>query len=140
MASQSVTVELPEAVYNWIKQAAGRSRRPVDKVLSEAVTAVASVIEVAPASLRSALAQLAYLNDAAMWQAGRSSMPVEHRERLALLHDLQQRRPLSPEERSEEQALLQLYQETILVRAQAAVLLKQRGYDVADPGQFAPLA
>jgi hypothetical protein len=35
--------------------------------------------------------------------------------------------------------MLALYRETLLVRLQAAVLLKQRGYDVSDPQQFAPL-
>ncbi|MCC6551866.1 MAG: hypothetical protein IT372_02440, partial [Polyangiaceae bacterium] len=61
------------------------------------------------------------------------------RARLEELHDKQQRSGLDAAERAEEQALLDLYHETLLVRAQAAVLLKQRGYDVADPDQFAPL-
>jgi hypothetical protein len=47
---------------------------------------------------------------------------------------------LTNEERIEEETLLTLYRETLLVRAQAAVLLKQRGYDVSDPAQFTPLA
>jgi hypothetical protein len=139
MASQSITVELPEAVYDQIRRAAERTGRPLDQVLTEALAMVAPVIDTGPLSLRSALAHLVYLNDAALWQASRATMAAEQRERLQALHDLQQRRPLTDTERSEEQALLQLYRETLLVRAQAAVLLKQRGYDVADPEQFAPL-
>jgi hypothetical protein len=65
-------------------------------------------------------------------------LPVQ-RERLETLHDKQQREGLSTEEAREEQALLELYRETVLVRAQAAVLLKQRGYDTSDPQQFTPL-
>jgi len=61
------------------------------------------------------------------------------RERLEALHGKQQREGLSAEELQEEQALLELYRETLLVRAQAALLLKQRGYDVSDPQPFAPL-
>jgi hypothetical protein len=61
------------------------------------------------------------------------------RERLEALHDKQQREGLSTEEQQEERTLLELYRETVLVRAQAAVLLKQRGYDISDPQQFAPL-
>jgi len=75
---------------------------------------------------------MAYLNDAALWQAARATMSPPQRERLATLHDEQQRRSLQPEEQVEEQALLKLYRETLLVRAQAAVLLKQRGYNVSD--------
>jgi uncharacterized protein YnzC (UPF0291/DUF896 family) len=82
---------------------------------------------------------LAYLNDAALWQAARSTMLPAQRERLEALHDKQQREGLSTEEQQEEQALLELYRETVLVRAQATVLLKQRGYDVSDPQQFVPL-
>lgn len=83
---------------------------------------------------------MAYLNDAALWQAARSSLLQAQRERLEELHDKQQREGLTSEEQNEDQELLALYQDTILVRAQAAVLLKQRGYDVSDPRQFTPLA
>ena len=70
---------------------------------------------------------MAYLNDATLWQAGRATMTAEQQERLEALHDKQQREGLTTEEQAEEQALLSLYRETLLVRAQAAVLLKQHG-------------
>jgi protein-disulfide isomerase-like protein with CxxC motif len=139
MASQSVTVELPEAVYDQFKRAAERTGRPFDQVLAEALAAVAPVLDSAAPGLKSALAHLAYLNDAALWQASRATLAPEQRERLQELHDLQQRGPLGDAERAEEEALRKLYRETLLVRAQAAVLLQQRGYDVTDPDQFAPL-
>jgi hypothetical protein len=132
----AVTITLPETVYEQIRQAAERAHRPVDDVLAEAVTAVAPVMDAPPGNLRSALAHLAYLNDAALWQAARAAMSVEQRERLAALHDKQQRESLT----AEEQALLTLYRETLLVRGQAAALLKQRGYDVSDPQRFTLLA
>lgn len=139
MAVQTVTLSLPENVYEQIRRAAEISRRSVDEVMTEAVAAVAPVTANATQEMRSTLAQMAYMNDAALWRAARATMPTEQRERLAALHDEQQRTPLTPEERSEEQALLRLYRETILVRAQAAVILRQRGYEVSDPEQFAPL-
>jgi hypothetical protein len=68
-------------------------------------------------------------------------VPAAQRERLEALHDKQQcGESLTNEERIEEETLLTLYRETLLVRAQAAVLLKQRGYNVSDPAQFTPLA
>ncbi len=138
-AVQTVTLSLPQTTYDQIRRAAERARRPVDEVLVEAVTAVAPVIDSAPERLRTALAQMAYLNDGALWQAARATMPAEQRERLEELHHQQQQRELTAEEQAEEQALLALYRETLLIRAQAAVLLKQRGYDVSDLQQFAPL-
>ena len=140
MTVQAITLNLPQAIYKQIRQAAEKVGRPVNEVLLEAVTAVAPVIGTEPENLRTALAQMAYLNDAALWQAGRATMTAEQRERLEALHDKQQHEGLTPEEQAEEQALLSLYRETLLVRAQAAVLLKQRGYDVSDPLQFASLS
>jgi len=111
----------------------------VNDVLVEAVTAVAPAMDTALEHLRLALAHMAYLNDAALWQAARTTMPPAQRERLAALRDTQQRDTLTPAEQAEEQALLALYRDTLLVRAQAAVLLQQRGYDIAAPEQFTPL-
>ena len=139
MAMHTITLNLPETVYEQIQQAAEKAQRPVNDVLVEAVTAVAPVMSTASSHLRVALAHMAYCNDAALWQAARTTMSPEQRTRLATLHDNQQYTPLTPEEQAEEQALLTLYRETLLVRAQAAVLLKQRGYDVSAPEQFTPL-
>ena len=140
MPVQEITLNLPDTVYEQIRRAAEKAQRPVNDLLVEAVTAVAPAMDAAPMSLRSALAQMAYLNDAALWQAARATLSMGQRERLEVLHIQQQRGTLTSAEQAEEQALLALYRETLLVRAQAAVLLKQRGYDVTDPDQFAPLA
>lgn len=136
---QDVTLSLPKTVYKQIKMAAKKTHRPIKDVLVEAVTAVAPLMESSQGKMRPELAQMAYLNDAALWQAARSTMNKKQRIRLEALHDKLQRESLTKEEKTEEQELLKLYNETILVRAQAAALLKQRGYDVSDPGQFAPL-
>jgi len=134
-----VMVNLPEEIYRQIQRAAERLQRPMDDVLAEAVSAVAPVMDVAPGALRTSLAQLAYMNDAALWQAARSTLTLAQRERLADLHTQQQDRGLTSAEKVEEAELLQRYKETQLVRAQAVVLLHQRGYDTEDPSQFHPL-
>lgn len=140
MSDHLITLNLPDAIYEQIRQAAEKAHRSVGDVLVEAVSAAAPCMAASPENLRSALAQMAYLNDAALWQAARATMSAAQRDRLAALHDQKQRRKLSVAEEQEEKALLGLYRDTLLVRAQAAVLLKQRGYDVSDPEQFAPLA
>jgi hypothetical protein len=130
---------LSQTIYEQIRQAADKAQRPLDEVLVEAITAVAPVMDSASEQLRIGLAQMAYLNDAALWQAARATIPPEQRERLEMLHHRQQQQGLADAEKAEEQALLTLYRETLIVRAQAAVLLKGRRYDVSDPRQFAPL-
>lgn len=136
---KEVTLQLPESLYESIRRAADQVHRPLKDLLLDAVAAVAPTLSRPQAIERTALAQMSYLNDAALWQAARSAMTPEQRTRLESLHHQQQREPLTEAERTEEQSLIKLYQETLLIRAQAAVLLKQRGYDIGDPRQFAPV-
>jgi len=138
MTTQPVTLHLPVPVYEQVQRAAAQVQRPVQDVLIEIVAAASPAGVALHHALSSALANMAYLNDASLWQAARATMLPEQREQLANLHDIQKRRPLTTEEQAEETALLQLYRETILVRAQAAVLLKLRGYDVSNPALFSP--
>jgi len=139
MTGYPITLNVPRAAYEKIQRAAEKVQRSVDELLVEAIVAAAPAIGSPSEELSTALAQMAYLNDAALWQAARSTLAPEQRERLATLHEAQQRCPLSAEEQAEEQKLLKLYREVLLVRAQAAVLLKERGYDVSDLRQFEPL-
>lgn len=136
----NVTLSLPDSIYQQIKLAAEKAQRPVDDVLNEAVAAAAQLASITRGrGGREAIAQMAYLNDAALWQAARAAMTAEQRARMEELHDQKRERGLDAEQTAEEEALLALYRETLLVRAHAAVLLKQRGYEVSDPTQFEPL-
>jgi len=139
MTVHSVTVNLSEPAYRRVKRAAERTQRSVEQLLGDALAALTPENSDLPLDLQTALTQMAFLNDAALWQAARSALSSEQQQRLDALHDKQQRTRLSPAEQAEEQALLKLYRETQLVRAQAAVLLMQRGYDLSDPGQIAPV-
>ena len=139
MAVHPVTIHLSEQVYRQIKRAADTVRRPIDEVAAEAVAAAAPVMDMPASGLRAELAQMAYLNDAALWQAARSTLSSDQRQQLQTLHDKQQRIGLTTKEQAREQALAKLYRETLLVRAQAVALLQQRGYDVSDPTAFHPL-
>ena len=136
MSAHEITLSVPDEIYEQIRVAAERARRSVEDVLREAITAAIP----GAAAPRSALAQMAYLNDAALWQAARSTMTLEQRDRLESLHAQKREGELTPADRDEERALLDLYQETLLVRAQAALLLKQRGYDISNPAAFQPLS
>lgn len=139
MAVHPVTIHLSEHAYRQIKRAADSARRSVDDVVAEAVAAAAPAMDPSAGTLRAELAQMAYLNDAALWKVARTTLSHEQRERLQSLHEKQQRSGLTPGEQTEEQALVKLYRETLLVRAQAVALLQHRGYDVSDPTQFHPL-
>lgn len=98
MTTQEVTLSVPEAIYNQIRRAAEKAHRPVAELLVEAVIAAAPTMDSAASPLRAALAQLTYLNDAALWQAARATIAETQRERLEELHSKQQRDGLTPAE------------------------------------------
>ena len=136
---QPITVHVPQSVYERIRRAAEQRHRSVDELVSEAIAAAAPTLDAPAGLMQTALAQMAYLNDAALWQAARSTVPATLRERSEQLHIRQQREPLTEAEQDEMERLEQLYRDTVLVRAQAAVLLRQRNYNVTDLTQFTPL-
>src|SRR6266511_3164134 len=86
MAVQEVTLRLPVEILQQIERAAAHAHRPVDDVLVEAVIAAAPTAGTLTNDAQSALAQMAYLNDAALWQAARASMSADQRQRLEDLH------------------------------------------------------
>lgn len=139
MTHQAVTVNIPKGMYNKIREAAEKNHRSIDEMIVEAISTITPTFDLPETQIRSALAQMAFWNDAALWQAARSTIPPTQRERMESLHFKQQSEGLTEGEQEEVHRLEELYRETVLVRAQAAVLLKQRNYDVSDPSQFAPL-
>ncbi len=136
MATHTITLTLPEALLERARRLARRSRRPVDEMLVEVLSAALPGDALDVGALASAIGQLAYLNDAALWQAARATMPEAQRQRLEALHHRQQGNGLADAERTEMESLEQLYRDTLMVRAQAALLLKQRKYDISDLSQF----
>ena len=130
--SRTLTITLPDDVYERITRAAAAADRSVERVLVESALAVDPAAAPAMTAIQPDLVQMAYLSDAALWQAARSQMDAAQKERLALLHDEQDRRDLSPSELEEEAALVQRYLDMVLVRAHAVLLLQHRGYDTGE--------
>jgi hypothetical protein len=71
------------------------------------------------------------LSDEELWRAARNRLPAETRSRLAALNSKQQREELSPSESETLDQLVHQYDKAILLRAEAARLLKERGHEVS---------
>ncbi len=74
--------------------------------------------------------QLAVLDDEQLWQIARQQASTEKRERMQALFEPQQAEGLSPEEADEAGRLQHYAQRVMLLRAEAAALLKRRGHEV----------
>ncbi len=132
MNSQSVTLELPEPLYEQLQARAVRRQRTVADEVLDVLTGAIPATEALPDDLEQAIAQLVHLDDAALWQAGRSKMASDAVERLSELNAKRQREGLTEAEQQESDLLVRQYERSMLVRAQAAALLKQRGHDISS--------
>lgn len=130
---QPVTLHLPDPLYRRATNAAAQSRQSMEQFLLEALENGLSLLADLPDELVDDMAALALLNDTALWRVARETMPPE---RQAQLDELLYKSSESSLTNSEEQSLGNLmaeYERIVLRRAQAAVLLTQRGYDLSDP-------
>ncbi len=86
--------------------------------------------EISP-DLIEALQALEKLDDGELWRLAREAMSLEASQELEALHFKQQNEGLSPEEDATRARLIYEYARVMLVRAKAAVLLKDRGHDIS---------
>ena len=132
MAIRSVTVNLPDPLYARLKRRAEQTQRTIEAELLEVVPAAVPQSDELAADLAEAIAPLALLDDDSLWRAARSHLPEDASARLEALHFKQQHEGLSTFEDQTRAALVQRYEQAMLVRSEAAALLKQRGHDVSD--------
>ena len=131
MAVQNVTVRLPDKLYDQIKHRAQRMQRSVEEEVAAVVAEAVPTQDDLPVGISSELEQLAFLTDEELWRAAQSRLAASENQRMQALMLKRQRDGLSQREQSEAERLVQRSNRIMLVRAQAAVLLKDRGYEVS---------
>ena len=132
MAVYSVTLHLPSALYNRLKRRAEQVHRTVEAELLEVVATVVPTADELPDGLAETLSSLTLLDDEALWRAARTHLPAEASVQLEALHLKRQREGLTEAETQTGDDLVRQYERAMLVRAQAAVELKKRGYDPSE--------
>jgi len=85
-----------------------------------------------PADFAEAISRLKLLDNEALWRAARYCLPAEVATQIEELHLKRQREGLTDAEAKTLNGLMRQYERTMLVRAQAAALLKERGHDVSQ--------
>ncbi len=131
MTSQLVTLELPTPLYERLRDRAALARRSVEAEARETLASAIQESDALPGDLEAAIAPLSLLSDAELWQAGRTRLPQDAVAHLEALHLKRQREGLTDTETAIAAALIHQYERVMLIRAQAAALLKQRGHDVS---------
>ena len=124
--NQTLTVNLPSDLYVHIKKRAENAHRSME---DEAIELLATTV---PSESDQSLLSLELLDNVAVERAARSRLPNELSAELESLHLKQQREGLTDAEAARCAELIGAYERSILVRAQAAALLKKRGVDVSN--------
>jgi plasmid stability protein len=130
MTVQSLTLNVPEALYHRLKRRAEQTHRPVEDEALDVLAAGVPVADELPPDLVEAISPLALLDDEALERAAGSRLAAEAAAQMEELHLKRQRQGLTDAEAQTLAALVRQYERAMLVRAQAAALLHQRGHDV----------
>ncbi len=135
MDTKPLTLQIPESLYKRYKQWAEQTNRSIEEEVMEVVLASAPPEGISP-DLAKELEALKLLGDKALWKvAAKSHLTAGERQKLAQLNSKQQREgsdSLSPEELQTKNELLYQYECRMLIRANAMLLLKQRGLDISN--------
>ena len=130
MNSQQVTITLPETIYERVKRRSQQMQRSVADELAAVVAASLPEQESLPPDIEQELSELDLFTNEELWRAARMTAPADKSERMQVLVEKQQLEGLTDSEKQEAAVLSHFFNRVMLVRAKAAVLLKERGHDV----------
>jgi hypothetical protein len=131
MVAHSLTLNIPQSLFDRIKQLADqRSRSVAEETLD--LLAGAMPPDSLPEDLAAAVRSLSLLDDDALWRAARSTLALDAAAELESLHLKRQREGLSVAEQATADGLVRQYERAMLIRAQAAAFLIARNHNVAE--------
>lgn len=139
MTDHPVTVSLPEAIFDPIREIAEARAQSVEEVVIDQLRSIMSVsLPSLPANEESELVAFKFLSDDTLRGIAREQMPRQLQERMQTLMGRNNLGTITPEEHDELSALVERGQRLTLRKAWAAGVLMERGYkitgeDIASP-------
>ena len=130
MASETVTLQLPEAIYRAVRRVAEATHQPLDAVLQATIAHTLPPLDDVPADQAADLAALALLDDGALWRVARGELESARQAELRDLLNRQSAGELDASSAGRLQELLDAYGRLTVRKAHAYLLLARRGYRV----------
>jgi predicted DNA-binding protein len=131
MPEQTIAIQLPQPLYQRLRRLAELTRRPLESLVLQALDAnVPPLLDDMPEPIRTDLAALEELDDAALRQVAQGVWSPKQHARYTALVAKERTGMITP---SEHAALEELYQQAnrhMLRKAYANALLKWRGYQL----------
>jgi len=129
----NVTIDLPESVQQQIEQNALSEHRSIADVIRDLVIQNWRATPRLPDDVEVELNALPDLSDEALWLLARSTLSDDEQSDLAELNHKGKIQQLTHAEEERLIYLLELYDRTLIRRAQAATILQHRGYQLHNP-------
>lgn len=134
MPTETVTLQIPEILYQRLFNTARATQRPLEEVILHALRVGSPPAwDDVPEEFQADLAALDKLDDNTLWQIVRSRKTAADMERYNILLESNSSGKLTEAERLELMALRREADLFMLCKAQAAVLLRWRGHSVPTP-------
>ncbi|MBW4523365.1 MAG: hypothetical protein KME16_27315 [Scytolyngbya sp. HA4215-MV1] len=132
--AESITLQLPDRLYQRLVNTAQAIQRPLEEVIVHALEVGGPPDwDDVPAEFQADLAALDRLDDATLWQIARSRKTADEMTRYDELLERNQAGTLTDAEQLELMALRKEADRFMLCKAQAAVILRWRGHQVPSP-------
>jgi hypothetical protein len=131
MSDYSVTLPVPDYIYDRARQIAAGTAQSIEAVLLQQLKdAFADALPVLPPDEQRELDALTHLSDEALWTIAREQMAADRQARMRILMEANSQGMLDDMQRSELTMLVTQGQRLSLRKAQAAALLTERGISV----------
>jgi len=131
MSMATITLEVPESLYDRLLRTATAMQQPIQAVIVRALTVGSPPSwDDVPEAFRADLARLDEMEDEGLWQLAQGKKAAEDLERYDDLLEVKQERSLSALEQDELEALRVEADRFMLCKAHAAALLRWRGHVV----------
>ncbi len=129
MTERTVTLHIPDALYQAVEKAAQASERPVENVLLDSISLFVNYPQTSQ-QLDKWLEQLGGYTDAQLWNVVYHRLAENDALRLSELSEKNKQGTITTQEENELTNLVHLVDRDMLLRSEALLLLQQRGHDV----------
>lgn len=126
--TESITLTLPEELSARVRQIAETTSRPVEQIVLDHLKGLSLPLPALPPDEQAELDALHLLSDDALRTIAREQMPEEAQRRARQLLAQNSRRKLPRAEADELAGLVERADRVMLRKAEAASILRQRGY------------
>ena len=131
MSEQTITVTLPNSIYDRIKMTAQSTSLTSEEVIKQFVILLLPCFESdIPPNQRLNLTKLSLMNDIQLWKVANSKMVNSRQIHLEKLAELQKFRSLTNNEQLELDNLMEEAHQIMLFKAESKRLLAQRGHAI----------